>query len=307
MSTININLPPKHRCGVSFTFDTDMANGYSPPDAPGCHGRTADFVADKMRSIMEIAERFGIKIHFFKIANGLEDGCDFSVYREAIERGHHVDSHTYNHIALADTAPDELNKDLKKANELLKKKLAIEPVILRGPYGYNSGDLPEASRKVILENGFKFVSGEINCHFDSLRSASDAINDPVHFPAHQYPEGLIEIPIHGYSDREFFDFAPPRPDELMKWRYEYGHKPVPDGWKCPWTDPNALDQFIAYARQTIDVAYENRKFCCLCCHPYSLYLHDRENRFLAEMMQHIQAKEEPVWIGTLRDAVRQLF
>ncbi len=42
-------------------------------------------------------------------------------------------------------------------------------------------------------------------------------------------------------------------------------------------------------------------------HPYSFYLHDPQSRFLQEMLVHIRAKPEPVWIGTLRDAIREII
>ena len=298
---VAVKFPQPYRCGISFTFDTDMANGYSPPDNPGCHGRTAGFVSDKMQAIMDVAERFDVRLHWFKIANGLEDDCDYRVYAEALERGHDVDSHSYNHISLADSEPGVLNKDLCHANELLKKKLKVEPVILRGPYGYGRGKFPAANRKVVLDNGFKYVSGEFNGSFDTLRPPSEAINDSDDYPPHRYPDGLIEIPVHGYTDREFFDFSPTDPDEFLKWRHEFGHKPVPADWKCPWTEEDALDKFIEYHKKGIDVAYENRMFYCFCSHPYSFYLHDRDNRVLEEIISHIRSKDEAVWIGTLRD------
>src|SRR5690242_13177930 len=85
---LQVKIPDGYRCAVSFTFDTDMAAGYSPPGKPdpynGSHGRTAPFVADTMRRMMDVAEEFGVRLHWFKICNGLEDGCDWSVYEEAL-------------------------------------------------------------------------------------------------------------------------------------------------------------------------------------------------------------------------------
>jgi len=34
------------------------------------HGRTAPFVADTMRRMMEVAEAFGVRLHWFKICRG---------------------------------------------------------------------------------------------------------------------------------------------------------------------------------------------------------------------------------------------
>ncbi len=304
---ISINLPSQYCCGVSFTFDTDMANGYSPVDSPGCHGRTARFVADTMRRLMDVAEEFGVRLHFFKIANGLEEGCDWSVYIEALERGHQVDSHTYNHLNLAYTEPEKLEVDLRRANDLLRDRLGIEPMILRGPGGYPAGALGAENRKVILECGFKYVSGEFNANVDCGRDIFCAVYDPIRHRVYRYPDGLVEIPIHGWTDRSFFDGVyADKPEELYEWRKVWGHKPVPDDWRCPWTKEDAIYKFIEFHKRTFDVAYENRCFYNFCGHPYSFYLHDRDNIFLRTMFEYILSRSG-VWVGTLRDFVRELI
>lgn len=299
-------IPAPYRCAVCLTFDTDMANGYSPPDNPGCHGRTAPFVAEKMRRLMDTAEDFGVRVQWFKIANGLEEGNDWSVYLEALERGHRVDSHTYNHLNLAYTDPVELDADLHRANELLTKRLGIEPVVLRGPGGYPAGDLPAANRRVIQSHGFRYVSGEFNAHIDCARD-EDVLDDPLRHPPHRFAAGLVEIPIHGWTDRAFFDSKSKRPEALRQWRAEYAHKAVPNDWGCPWTEPDTMQRFLDLHKRTFDVVYEKRMLYNICCHPYSLYLHDREHVFLHEFLTYIQSKAEPVWVGPLRDFVLEAF
>jgi len=306
-TSIDLRIPSPYRCAVCLTFDTDMAGGYSPPEQPFCHGRTAPFVADSMRRLMDAAEQFDVRLHFFKIANGLEQGNDWSVYREALERGHDIDSHTYSHLNLAYTAdPGELDADLRRANVLLKDSLDIDPVVLRGPGGYLAGKLPPANRQVILKNGFRYVSGEFNAHAECAQD-TDIAQDALRHPPFRYADGLVEIPIHGWTDRAFFDSMSSRRAALEHWRAKYAHKPVPDGWTCPWTEPDAMARFIDLHKTAFDAVYKNQMLYNLTCHPYSLYLHDRENVFLREFITHIHSKPEPVWIGTLRDAARDLL
>ena len=306
---LSLRMPPPYRCGIAFTFDTDMCSGYSPADRFGCHGRTAPFLAEHIRRMMDVADARDIRLHWFVIANGLENGLDWSVFEEALRRGHDVDSHTYNHVNLATTPPEELASDLRLANIYLKRRLDVGPQVLRGPGGVPWGGLGPESRQVILDAGFSYVSSELpsSCTPQFVREPELALKDPLHFPVHRYPEGLIEIPLHGWCDRGWFDVVVGDAESLMRWRDASGHEPVPDGWRCPWTQPDALDGFIDFHKRMFDFAYEQRLFIDFVSHPYGFYLHDPESRFLREMMAHIRAKPEPVWIGTLRDAVRDLF
>ena len=306
---LGLRLPPPYRCGIAFTFDTDMCHGYSPVDLPGCHGRVAPFLAGHMRRMMDVAEALDVRLHWFAIANGLENGLDWSVFAEALERGHDVDSHTYNHVNLSRTAPDELSADLRLSNIFLKRHLGIDPVVLRGPGGIPWGALGPASRRVILDAGFGYVSSELpsSCTPHFRRHPDLALEDPRRFPVHRYPEGLVEIPLHGWCDRGWFEDVVGDADALLRWRREGGHRPVPEGWRCPWTRAGALDGFIDFHKRMFDFAYEHRLFIDFVSHPYGFYLHDPESRFLHEIVAHLRARPEPVWTGTLRDAIRQFI
>jgi peptidoglycan/xylan/chitin deacetylase (PgdA/CDA1 family) len=302
---IRLRIPAPYRCAVAFTYDTDMAGGYAPP-GEGCHGRTAPFVADYMRRLMDAAERFDARLHFFKIANGLEEGRDYSVYQDALRRGHDVDCHTYNHLNLAYTPPEELDGDLRRANALLREKLGVEPTILRGPGGYPAGALGEDSRRVILANGFRYVSGEYNGG-EYQATLEDSACDAGRHPPHRFPDGLVELPFHGFTDRTFFDQAACADEgAYQRWREQWGHRAVPPGWRCPWTAPDALARWIGLLKKCVDHAYEKRLLYVFCSHPYSHYLHDPENTVLPELLRHVRVKGEPVWVGTLRDVIRKL-
>src|SRR5947209_7744559 len=56
---VEVQIPKPFRGAVALTYDTDMCHGYSPVHNPGCHGRTAPFVAEYMRRLMDTAEQFG--------------------------------------------------------------------------------------------------------------------------------------------------------------------------------------------------------------------------------------------------------
>ena len=79
---VAMTIPAPYRCGIAFTFDTDMCHGYSPLDRPSCHGRTAPFLAQHMRRMMDVAESLDIRLHWFAIAHGFEAGLDWSVFAD---------------------------------------------------------------------------------------------------------------------------------------------------------------------------------------------------------------------------------
>ncbi len=282
-----------------------MAGGYSPVDKPnpygGSHGRTAAFVADAMRNLMDVADEYCIRLHWFKICNGLEDGCDWKVYEEAMQRGHQVDCHTYNHCNVASTSPEELAEDLPRANALIKSRLGVDPFVLRGPGGYREGTLDAVNRKIILDNGFRYVSGEYNAVGTFGDDPMQFVAEPREHPVHRYPDGLIEIPVHGLTDRTWLDNIQPHANRLQEFRTYGGHRQVPIDWKCSWTEPDAARRFIDFHKAMFDLAYEERLFADFTSHPYSFYLHDRQNIILRELIEHLLAKKEKVWIGTLRD------
>ncbi len=300
---LKVKLPNDVRCAVAITYDTDMAGGYAPDDV--CHGRTEPFLMDYVMRLCETAEDYGTRLHFFQIANGLELDEVVSHVKEVIRRGHAVDCHTYNHINLAHSSPQELNKDLNLANYLFEKRLGYRSAILRGPGGYRHGELKLENQKVILNNGYKWVSGEFDYNLLEQRDYAYTVSAPSRNLSFRYPTGLIEIPIQGWTDRTWFDsYKLSDPAAYANWRKNYGHRPVSEGWKCPWTEPEALKEWIKINLACLDYAYEHRLLWVLCWHPYSHYLHDPHNQMLPAILEAASQKPERVGICTLRDVTQ---
>ena len=65
------------------------------------HGRIMPPLRDYTLRLCTTAEDFGVQLHFFYVANGLEEP-DIGYLREILRRGHLIDNHTYSpHAALA--------------------------------------------------------------------------------------------------------------------------------------------------------------------------------------------------------------
>jgi len=302
---LRIGLPGGARCAVVVTYDTDMAGGYSPDGV--CHGRTAPFLMDYINRLCETAEDYGVRLQFFQIANGLELDGVVSHLKDVIRRGHAVDCHTYNHINLAYSSPRDLDEDLNLANRLFEERLGYRSVILRGPGGYRHNELKAENQRVILKNGYRWVSGEFDYDLLKRRDYTYMISAPSRNLPFRYSTGLIEIPIQGWTDRTWFDsHRLIDPEAYAYWRNKCGHRPVPKGWRCPWTDTAALDDWIKMNLECLDYAYEHGLVWVLCWHPYSHYLHDPENRMLPSLLEAASKKAEKVLIWTMRDLIQHI-
>jgi hypothetical protein len=303
---LRTNLPEGIRCAIALSYDLEMCAGYAPDGIN--HGRIIPPVQQYTLDLCKTATEWNVCLHFFYVCNGLEEQ-DITYLKEIKGMGHVIDSHTYSHQGVAIVSSDKLDEELKKANQLLSKKLGITSTILRGPYGYKEGwkNLVEANRKVILENGFHYISGEFN---DILYSKDWPfwVASPERDLPYLSPDGLMEIPLQGWTDRMWFDMRPEVDQSLVSaWRKDFGHKPLPAGWKkAPWTSNSALDDWISLNLDTLDYCYEHRLLFVPVWHPYTHYIHDPKNRTLLALIQHAAGKKEKVWICTVRDAATML-
>ena len=302
--SVNVVLPDGVRCAVALSYDLEMCAGYSPVYVN--HGRIMPAIRDYTLDLCRTAEQFGVQLQFFYVGNGLEDP-DIEYLREILRRGHTIDNHTYNHVPLTMSDIDLLRQELLLTNRRLKEKLGVDSIVLRSPGGYPGGlNLLGANQRAVLESGFRWVSS----HTDSTMGHYDNAHDVAaasRLQAYAYPNGLIELPIQGWMDRIFFDFYRcDDTDALDDWRRAEGHQPIQDGWICPWTDSGVLDDWIEYNLAALDYAYDNELLWVPVWHPYTHYLHDPENRVLPALLEHAQAKEDPVMICTVREAVELL-
>lgn len=300
---LKVKLPSDVRCAVCITYDVEMCQGYSPPGGVN-HGRIAPFVVDYVVKLCETAEDYGVRLQFFQVANGLEVEEVVLHSREVLRRGHVIDGHTYSHADLCYSTISELDADIALSDRLFEKHLGYKSVVLRAPGGYSHGELKPENQRVILNNGYKWVSGETD-HLLRERDHNDFAGAPSRNLPFRYATGLIEIPMQGWMDRGWFDghkFIDPEAYE--HWREQYGHRPVPAGWKCPWTERDALEEWIQVNLACLNYAYDHGLLWVLTMHPYSHYLHDPENRVLPTILNAASQKSEKVWLCTLRDIIR---
>ena len=305
MVDVTLALPEGVRCAVALSYDLEMCAGYAPDGIN--HGRIMPALQAYTLRLCQVAERYGVQLHFFYVCNGLEEP-DVTYLEEILQRDHVIDSHTYSHPVLTSVDAATLADELERANRLLQERLGVTSTVLRGPGGYPDGrrTLPLANRRVILDRGFRWVSGEYDPHTYERPPGEWASAAGRNTP-YAYPEGLIEIPFQGWTDRQWFDMRPGLDRAALDdWRRANGHRPVTPEWRAPWVDARALDDWIALNRDSLDYAYAHRLLWVPVWHPYTQYLHDPDVRILTALLKHAASKPDRVWVCTLRDAVTML-
>jgi len=95
-----------------------------------------------------------------------------------------------------------------------------------------------------------------------------------------YETSLLEMPFSGHQDRSFFDL-------------DMGGSPRP------------IEDWIAYLKQCIDLAYSRNLFLCLTVHPSTSFKHDPEARYVKEILAYCRQKPDIV-LCTYRDMYRWL-
>ena len=284
-------------CAVALGYDVDMPGdltylydrniGWRAKADPKSvtdyvHGHLNEDVADYINLLTKTAEDFDARMQFFLQGNTLEDPIE--LWADIVKRGHAVDSHMYYHSSLLSESLDAIEGQLKKTKKLLEEKLGTVNLGLRGPGGYVEGLRGrEDVQRTILDAGIKWVSTEFAggslCREIPIKS-QEWLDIVANHQPFFYETGLLELPFSGHQDRSFFDV-------------DMGGSPRP------------IEEWIAYLKQCIDLAYSRNLFLCLTVHPSTSFKHDPEARYVKEILDYCREKPDII-ICTYRDMYRWL-
>ncbi|MFN8707766.1 MAG: polysaccharide deacetylase family protein [Planctomyces sp.] len=215
---------------VAITLDLEMSQNYPTWEQTHWNYEKGNLDAATKEYAVEAARRVkakGGRIHFFALGQTMEqENVDWLL--ELIREGHPVGNHTYDHVNLLATAPDQVQfrfrrapwlmggkspqtviaDNIRLAEEALQSRLGIRPRGFRTPGGFQNGllDRPDL-QKLLLDCGYQWVSSlYAGCSTgqsgqppgeDVLQSVVDAQAKSQPFV---YPSGLIEIPMSPISD-----------------------------------------------------------------------------------------------------------
>jgi len=225
---------PKRKALVAITLDLEMSAEYPKRGMTEWNYRKGDLDADTKKyavAAAKVAKDRGGLIHFFAVGRTLEQE-DVGWLKDLAAAGHPVGNHTYDHVNLLATKPEDIQFRFKRAPWLirgktvaeviedniatttlaLKERCGITPNGFRTPGGFRDGLRGrEDLQKLLLKQGFTWVSSLYPAHGcgKPKEEPGDAVYDDIvkaqaAAQPFAYPTGLIEVPMSPVSDVNAF-------------------------------------------------------------------------------------------------------
>lgn len=269
--------PQRDQALIAITLDLEMARNFPKWEDSHWDYEKGNLNAAAKLYSLEAARRVkaqGGVIHFFAVGQVFEqENVDW--LKELHQAGHPIGNHTYDHVYVLATKPEDIQYRFKRApwliegktpaqvirenvqlcTEAMRTRLGFNPAGFRTPGGFADGLNGRTDvQQMLLDCGFKWVSCKYPAHLygnpgepatrevlDNLVKAQAAAQPFV------YPTGLIDVPMSPISDIGAFRNA---------------------RWK--------LDDFLHAIRLGVEWAIENRAVFDLLAHPSVLYPNDPE-------------------------------
>lgn len=233
---------------IAITLDLEMSAQYPQRDITEWNfekGNLDDATKKYAVEAARVAKERGGLIHFFCVGRVLEHpSVDW--LKEIAAAGHPIGNHTYDHVYVKATKPQEtqfrfqrapwliegltateiVERNIRLTSTAMKTRLGFAPNGFRTPGGFSNGieDRPDV-QQLLLELGYTWVSSKYPAHatgkpkeeptpdvYDSIVKAQQQAQPFV------YPTGLIEIPMSPISDVTAF--------RSNYWKLEYFLKAI---------------------------------------------------------------------------------
>lgn len=260
---------------VAITLDLEMSRNFPTWDDTHWDYEKGNLDTDTKRYAVEAARRVkakGGRIHFFCVARVLEqENVDW--LKEIVRAGHPVGNHTYDHVNVTATRPEDvqfrfrrapwlihgkkpkevIEENIRLAELALKSRIGIDPAGFRTPGGFSNGlaDRPDL-QEMLLQLGYKWVSSKYPAHPVGMprETPTAEVNAGIVKAQQQaqpfvYRSGLVEVPMSPISDIGAFRNG--------RWQ---------------------LDDFLKAIRQGVEWAVENRAVFDFLGHPSCLVAAD---------------------------------
>jgi peptidoglycan/xylan/chitin deacetylase (PgdA/CDA1 family) len=262
---------------IAITLDLEMSRNFPQWDDTHWDYEKGLLNDEAKRYSVEAARRVkahGGVIHFFCVGRVLEqENVDW--LKEIVAAGHPVGNHTYDHVNVLATKPDDIQFRFKRSpwliagrtpatvirdniqltTDALKNRIGIAPAGFRTPGGFAPGlGGREDVQRMLLDLGFKWISCKVppvplgEPGREPSREVFDRIvKAQADAQPFVYPTGLIDVPMSPISDVGAFRNG---------------------RWK--------LDSFLEAVRVGVEWAIEHRGVFDLLCHPSVMYPSDPE-------------------------------
>ncbi len=269
--------PSRDKALIAITLDLEMARNFPQWEDTHWDYEKGNLNAEAKRYAMEAARRVkahGGVIHFFAVGQVFEqENMDWM--KELHDAGHPIGNHTYDHVFVLATKPQDIQyrfarapwliegktpaqvirENIQLCTDAMRTRLGFGPAGFRTPGGFTDGLNGRTDvQQMMLDLGFKWVSCKYPAHaygevgkaptpdvFDNIVKAQQAAQPFV------YPTGLIDVPMSPISDIGAFRNG---------------------RWK--------LEHFLKAIRLGVEWAIEHRAVFDLLSHPSVLYPSDPE-------------------------------
>jgi hypothetical protein len=302
--------PGPDKALIAITLDLEMSRNFPTWDQTHWDYEKGNLNAETKRYTVEACRRVKAKggvVHCFAVGRVLEqENVDW--LQEIVRTGHPVGNHTYDHVNVKATRPEDtqfrfrrapwliqgkatrevIAENIRLTSAALKARVGIEPAGFRTPGGFANGlaDRPDLQR-LLLDLGFTWVSSRYPSHAigEAGKEPADAVFESIvkAQPLAQpfvYPSGLVEVPMSPVSDISAFRGG---------------------RWK--------LESFLKAIRQAVEWTLAQRAVFDFLGHPSCLYVTDPEFRaieLICELVQRAGDRAVLVDLGTIaRRAKRQ--
>ena len=221
---------PKRKALIAITFDLEMSAEYPQRGMTEWNYRKGDLDSDTKKYAVGAAkvvkDRGGV-MHLFAVGQTLEQE-DVKWLKDLAAAGHAIGNHTYDHVNLMATKPDEIQYRFRRAPwlirgktvaEVLEENIASTTLALkercditangfRTPGGFRNGLKERADlQKMLLKQGFKWASSLYPAHTCGKPKEqpgdavyADIVKAQAAAQPFAYPSGLIEVPMSPVSD-----------------------------------------------------------------------------------------------------------
>lgn len=273
------NASKRDKALIAITLDLEMARNFPRWEDTHWDYEKGNLNADAKRYAVEAARRVkahGGVMHFFAVGQVFEhENLDW--LKELNAEGHSIGNHTYDHVYVLATKPEDIQFRFKRApwliegkppaqvireniqlcTDAMRTRLGCKPAGFRTPGGFVDGlnGRPDV-QKMMLDLGFKWVSCKYPAHpygQPGLPATDEILKAIVGAQAAAqpfvYPTGLIDIPMSPISDVGAF--------RNSRWK---------------------LDDFLRAIQMGVEWAIEHRAVFDFLGHPSVLYPSDPEFR-----------------------------
>jgi len=269
----------RDRALIAITLDLEMSRNFPHRDDLHWDFEKGNLNAATKRYTVEACRRVkarGGVVHCFVVGRVLEQE-DVGWLQGIARDGHPLGNHTYDHVNVLATKPEDVQFRFRRAPWLIegksaqqaiadnvrlsaaamKSRLGVKVAGFRTPGGFANGlsDRPDV-RKLLLDQGYTWVSSRYPAHPMSEPGArpneevlAGIVRAQQAAQPFRYPDGLIEIPMSPVSDINAF---------------RNGRWP--------------LEDFLTAIRRSVEWAIEHRAVFDFLAHPSCLYVTDPELR-----------------------------